>query len=396
MPYFAWKGVTLEARIKKGVNFARDRSELDAFLFKKDIALLSCSPKKIWLKTQPSSQMRIDYIMQLAMLIKAGILVPQALRLVADQTDQIRLASIAQTIADEVEHGLSLSDAMQKQPGIFPPFMVQMVTVGQESGSLPEALQVLSHHLESMASFKARLRSALLLPLVTFIFFLVIIAVMLIVIVPQFASIFSSMQKELPGATQAMITMSNFLQSRKFVVFLGGLGCAGLLLKKYCRSVPGKKRLDALLLAIPGIKDLIICKNMAGFFQAIAMLLRGGIPLASAVLIAKESVENTVIKQALSYKEQEIRAGTQFADAMAGCTDYCRQDMISLMKVGQEAGQLGSMLEKVAGIYQHRLLHNLSRINALFQPFLLIILGLMITGLILALYTPIMSLSYAV
>jgi type II secretory pathway component PulF len=396
MPYFAWKGVTLEARIKKGINFAKDVRELDAFLFKKNIALLSCSPKKIWLKKRPSCQMRIDYIMQLAMLIRAGILVPQALRLVADQTEQITFAETAQAIADEVEQGISLSDAMRKQSAIFAPFMVQMVTVGQESGSLPEALQVLSHHLETMASFKARLRSALLLPLVTFIFFLAIIAVMLIVIVPQFASIFSSMQKELPGATQAMITMSAFLQSRKFVVFLGGLGCAGILLIKYCRSLAGKKRLDTLLLSIPGINGLIISKNMAGFFHANAMLLRGGMPLASAVRIAKESIENTVIKQALSHKEQEIRAGTQFADAMAGCPEYCRQDMISLLRVGQESGQLGSMLERVACIYQQRLLQNLSRINALFQPFLLIMLGLMITGLILGLYSPIMSMSYAV
>lgn len=396
MPYFAWKGVSLEARIKKGVNFAKDTRELDALLFKNDIALLSCSPKKIWLKGPLSLQTRIDYIMQLSMLVKAGILVPHALRLVADQTHQIRFAAIAQIIADDVEHGLTLSHAMQKQPSIFAPLIVQMVAVGQESGSLPAALQVLSNHLESLALFKARLRSALLLPLVTFIFFLAIIAVMLIVIVPQFASIFVSMQKELPGATQAMITMSNFLRSANFVFLVGGLVVASVALKKYYHSSGGKKRLDVLLLSIPGIKRLIISKNMAGFFQAIALLLRGGMPLVNAVRIAKESIENTVVKQAISFKEQEISAGATFADAMAGCQEYCGQEIISLIKVGQESGQLGFMLERIAGIYQQRMIHTLSRINTLFQPFLLIILGLMITGLILALYTPIMSLSYAV
>lgn len=396
MPYFQWKGVTLNARIKRGVTFAKDSSDLDALLLRKDIALLAYCPKKIRFQAKPSLQLRRDYIMQLAMLVKAGVLVPSALRLVADQTHQLSFTVIAHSIADRVEHGVTLSQALQKEQNLFEPFVYQMVEVGQESGSLPEALAVLSSHMESLATFKARLRSALLLPLVTFVFFLMIITVMLMVIVPQFASIFASMQKDLPGATQAMMTLSKFLRSLNFVVFLACAGCAVMALKKYSKRSAAKKWIDKFLLRIPGIKELVISKNMAGFFQALSLLLKGGMPLSQAIRIAKESIENSVIKQDLWYKEQEVSAGTPFADAMAACQDYCRQDIISLIKVGQESGQLSAMLDKVASIYQHRLLTNLSRINTLFQPVLLIILGLMIAGLILALYTPIMSLSYAV
>ena len=135
---------------------------------------------------------------------------------------------------------------------------------------------------------------------------------------------------------------------------------------------------------------------MAGFFQATALLLQGGMPLVKAVTIAKETINNLVIKQSIENVTQEINAGESLADALKGYEQLCPQDMISLLKVGQESSQLAPMLGRMVAIYQQRLIQKLSRINTLFQPFLLIILGLMITGLILALYTPIMSLSYAV
>ena len=179
---------------------------------------------------------------------------------------------------------------------------------------------------------------------------MVIIGIMLVIIVPQFASIFASMQKELPGATMAMVAASNFLRSWNLVLLGVGLVAAGWLLKKYYHRAHGKKAFDKLIMRIPFINSLMISKNMAGFFQAISILLQGGMPLVKAVHIAKESIENNVIKEKIDFSVQEINAGITLADALASCDQLCGQDMISLIKVGQESGQLANMLGRVAEI----------------------------------------------
>lgn len=396
MPYFAWKGVDLHARIRKGALFAQNKQDLDAILIKKDIALLSCSPKKLRWQKKISLQSKIDYMVQLAMLMKAGMLLPKALRLVADQTAQPNFAMAAHTIADNVEHGVAFPAALQMYPKIFQPLVAQMACVGQESGSLPDTLQVVSGHLEAVAQFKKRLQSALLLPLVTFAFFLTIISIMLIVIVPQFASIFASMQKDLPAATKTMLKMSEFLRSGNLAILALGFFALCYVVRQNLKTRSGKMAFDSFVMRVPFIRSLIITQTMAGFFQAIALLLKGGMPMAKAVLIAKESVNNTVIKNCIEVVAQEISAGVTLADSLGVFGQFCPQDMISLIKVGQESSQLAQMLTRIVDIYQQQLIHKLSRVNTLFQPFLLIILGLMITGLILALYTPIMSLSSAV
>lgn len=395
MPYFAWRGVNLHAQICKGTQFARDTNDLDALLFKKDIALLECNPKKIWWKKNISLQNKIDYVSQLAMLTHAGMLLPHALQLVAGQANNNSFALVAHDVADQVEQGVSLPHALEKH-ATFGPLVVQMAAVGKESGSLPAALQVLAHHLESLAHFKGKLRAALLLPAVTFAFFIVIMSVLLIVIVPQFASILGSMQKELPGATKAMVIISNFLRSWNLLLVLiaGAIGYGAV--RFYAKTAEGQQFISRLLMRVPFIQSLVINKTMAGFFHGIALLMHGGMPLVKAVHIAKESIDNQIIKSAIEQMHQEMQAGVTLADALAGYERLCGQDMISLIKVGQEAGQLPQMLGKIAELYQQRLIQKLSRINTFFQPFLLIILGLMITGLILALYAPIMSLSYAV
>lgn len=396
MPYFAWKGVDLHARIRKGALFAQNKQDLDEILLKKDIALLSFSYKKMRWQKPISLQAKIDYMIQLAMLMKAGMLLPKALRLVANQTAQPSFAMVAHDIADNVEHGIALTNALQKHSKIFRPLIVQMACVGQESGSLPDTLHVLSGHLEAVAQFKRRLASALLLPLITFGFFLTIICIMLVVIVPQFASIFGSLQKDLPGATKGMLKLSNFLRSGNLVYLAMGLVTISFMVYRYLKTRSGKIVFDAVLMRLPFIRSLIVAQTMAGFFQAVSLLLQGGTPLVKAVTIAKETIDNTVIKKSMESLVQEINAGVALSDALASFERLCPQDMISLIKVGQESSQLAPMLVRIVAIYQQRLIQNLSRINTLFQPFLLIILGLMITGLILALYTPIMSLSYAV
>lgn len=394
MPFYAWKGVNLRAQDCKGFCFARNRQELEAYLFKKDIALLSSKPKKMLFNRAISKQSRIDYFLQIKMLIQAGMHVPHALRLVAQQTNIPVLTSKAHSIADHVESGSTISHALSQHKKIFNTLICHLMSVGQESGNLIACLDVLTMHLEAMESFRARLRTALLLPAITFAFFISVIVIMLVVIVPQLANVFASMHRELPAATQTMVNVSNLLRSGKIFLILGM--CAVLLsvVYLYLRTESGKIKRDSLLLNMPIVKQIIINKTMAHFFQSLQLLLKGGLPLLTAIKIVKASLTNHEIKDMIASIEQEINAGSSLAQALEPFEMLCSPDVISLISIGQESGNLVAILERISTIYQNRLLKSLNRINALFQPFLLILLGLMITGLILAMYSPVMNAPY--
>lgn len=392
MPYMQWKGVALNAQLCKGMQFVSNEQELDALLFARKVSLLSCKPKRIWWWPSVSLRAKLDYFMQLNMLLKAGLLLPEGLQLVAQQSSNIALAPAAYGVAQQVNHGISFGKALESYPIHFNGLMMQMAWVGQESGNITAALQVLCMYLSSVCDFRSRLRSALLLPMMTFVFFMLIMAVLLMVVVPQFVQLFASINRELPQATQLLLSVSDFLRSWYVSIPI----CLMLLLygalSWYKSTKNGRERLDVLVMNIPFVNALVRTRILAGFFQSVALLLEGGLPMVTAFSIAKESIDNSMLKSEFGFIQQEIAAGTACADALA-FNSIIEQDILSLIKIGQESGMLAPMFARAAHVYQEQLLKHLERINMLFQPALLIILGLMVTGLILALYTPIMSLS---
>ncbi len=383
MPYYQWKGVNLQAKICTGIQFARNSNQLDKLLYEKDIALLSCKIKKYWLTTSISYQEKNDYFTHLAMLTKAGILLPQALDIVAQQMNHNKFSQIAYEIADAVQEGNLLVTAFCRYK-MFDLTMIQMVAVGQESGYISQSFQALSQHGQTMMDFKSRVRSALLLPIVTLCFFFAIFLFILIFIIPQFITIFKTMHKELPYSTRILINLSNCVRSWY------GLGVLGIMiafasgLYHWNKNITSKRFFDRWLLKFPLTRALIINKTFALFFQSMSLLILGGLPIVQAFKIATASIDNMLIKQSMSGMEHQLNAGQSFAAVLSQCP-LLRQDVIALIHVGQESGALSDIMARISNMYQQRLIRGLSRVTLLMQPFLLIILGLLISALILAL-----------
>lgn len=391
MPYYAWQGVDLHARWRKGKLYARNTTELDTILFKKDIALLYAEPKKLR-PSKVSQQEVLHYIIQLHTLINAGVRIPETLNIIAGYPMSAYFSSIAYDIADHVAQGISLAGALAKHSVVFNGIAVQVIHIGQESGSLPQSLQVLVHHLESVIDFKKKLRAAFLLPVITFIFFILIIAIVLIMIVPQFVSLCATMDKQIPASTQMLLNISNFLRSSQALIVAAVFSVLIFGIANYIKRTSIKTRIAHFLLMIPLIKQLILCRTMALFFRSTAHLLQGGLPLAKALAISAESIENCVIKEHLRYVAWAVDSGMTLSASLHVC-EYLNQGTIALVAVGQESGKLTDMLVRIADEYQEKLLMQMHRITTLTQPFLLIILGVMIGMLILGLYAPIMSIS---
>jgi len=395
MPYFKWVGVNLAGATRKGKTFAQSQQDLDAMLFKRDVALLRCNPCRPSLFLKPINlKQKIHFFRQLSILLHSGILLPEALTLINEQLDHPRLQEVAHNVANDVSSGLLLSDSLKKFPDLFSPVMVQMVHVGTEAGILAESLLMLSDYLESQHEFRKKMRAAILMPALTLLFFFIIALLIFIVIIPRFTMLFSAANQQLPPLTRKLMAISKFMHSWYALMALMVMGIMAFIARAYARSSDGRWYLDALALRLPITADVVRYSSLMYLLRSLAMLLKGGMPLVPAISIAKNSVTNEVLRHHLMYLEREVDAGSSLSQAMAQHPEQLfEQELLSIVKVGEESGQLASMLEQVATSYQGRVDRLLVTVTTLIQPMLMIILGLLVTILIFAVYLPVFNLS---
>lgn len=392
MPYYHWQGVRLNADYCKGTLFARDPESLKSLLFAQEVALLSCSPKKYIHIFPISSEQKYHFFQHLHALLAAGIHVWQALLIMCEQTADPRFAEITLQLADKVQQGYALHEALALSP-IFSSEMIHVAEIGAEADNLPVALHMLCFHLESAEAFKKQLRSVLLLPLCTFGIFLIIMLVVLLVVIPKYAQLFASMAKELPGMTRMLLRMSNFVAS---FYMLGTLFILVTLITVLIRAlkVPAvKKKVDERILNLPYIGSLTKHIAIVNCLRSLSLLLQGGMSLVPALSIAKESVSNSYIKNILNDVIEQVRAGQDLSSAMQSKSEIFSQDIVLLVTVGQETGHLQEMVARAADMYAQRVQRALQRFTFTVQPMLMIILGLLVAALICAVYMPLFNLA---
>jgi type IV pilus assembly protein PilC len=394
MPYFIWQGVDLHAKMHKGTLFAPSEKDLDQILFKREIALISCRIKKSWNFLPINLKLKIDYLSQLNVLLKAGIRLPDALFLVAQQINHQKLSPLAYTIADTVKSGISFSNALKTKQLIFGQIGIQLIKAAEESGNLIPVLDILINHFESKASFHQKIKSALMLPLMTLGFFFAVLFILFTVIVPQFAHLFKTLNQPLPLSTQILLKVSNFLQSSLFIVIFSLVSFIFFILM---RTQVCKKFLLNYALRTFLIGTLLKNKAQSSFLRSLAYLIKGGLSVPLSLVIAKEAVSYDWFLQKIDTIEDKISSGSSLYDAMITDPEQIwSPEIIALINIGQESGSLAEMLEKSAEIYEAKLSQSLNFMAMIVQPILMVILGLLITILILALYGPIFTLSYVV
>lgn len=398
MPYYYWKGVTLEGAVKAGRLFAVSPEALDQQLFKRDIALIKFDEAFTWFLPRLSVKTQAQFFDQLATLLDAGILVPQSLSLVRDTMGHVRMQLVLADIAKDVESGYSLSNAMQNQQDCFDDRMVQMVFIGQESGSLPVTVKALAIHLETVIAFREKIKSAAMSPLISFIFFIVIVLVIVIFVMPTMASIFSSVNQPMPFITYSFLSASQFLRSWYGLLITGTvmslivLGLRAMFMHKAVINA-----YDKIVLKIPFLRNIVLDTQRAWYLESVALLISGGMQLVPALQIAQRSFTNSVLQEQGRQISLAVAAGASFSNAInAVQSDLFPHDCVAIIQVGEDAGALANGLQKAALDARARALRHVSFISRVIQPLLLIVLGLMITLLILAVYSPILTISWTI
>lgn len=392
MPYYHWQGVRLNADYCKGTVFARDTETLKNMLFAQEIALLSCSPKKYMHIVPISSEQKYLFFQHLHALLAAGIHVWQGLLIMCEQTGDPRFAEIILQLADKVQQGHALHDALALFP-VFSSEMIHVTEIGAEADNLPVALHMLCYHLESAEIFKKQLRSVLLLPLCTFGIFLAIMLVVLLVVIPRYAQLFASMAKELPSMTRILLRISNFVASYYMLGTIFILVTLSIVLVRMLKMPAVKKKIDARILTLPYVGLLIKYVAIVNCLRSLSLLLQGGMSLVPALSIAKESVSNSYIKNILNDIIEQVRSGQDLSAAMQSKAELFSQDIVLLVTVGQETGHLQEMVARAADMYAQKVQRILQRFIFIVQPMLMIILGLLVAALICAVYMPLFNLA---
>jgi type II secretory pathway component PulF len=393
MPYFYWQGVDLQGRDCKGMACAQSLSELDEHLFKRDIALIKHTQTSLpfW-KSIGSSKSALPLVQQLAFLLSAGVLLPKALRIVTQQAPLV-LQEVMSGITYDVEQGVPLYQAMQKH-SLFDVFVVTMARVGVESGALPVALHLAADYLEQRQEVAKKLRASAMVPILTALIFVVVVLVIFTVMVPRFADLYKSAQQQLPTITRMVVSASNFVCTLSMLWVLSGIVLCIVSLAAYFRTADGKIIFDKIMLQLPLVSEINRWRAESHFFGATALLTKGGMSLVPALTMAQQTVANSHMRKALSLVVADVESGCSLSQALGQQNNVLvGQDVIALIRVGEESGQLPVMLTKVASAYQSSINERLSMLTTLFQPILVIVLGIFIVLVIVAAYLPIFNLS---
>ncbi|MFA5984563.1 MAG: type II secretion system F family protein [Methylococcaceae bacterium] len=327
---------------------------------------------------------------ELATLLESGLPLDRSLSILMELAeDNVALTKLVGRVLEKVKGGSSLADALEKQVGVFSRFYLNMVRAGEAGGSLGEVLARLSEYLERAKELKDTVSTALIYPTILLVMSLASLFVMLTFVVPQFSEMFESAGKALPISTQIVVALANWLQNYWWLLFLIALSVYSYM--NYQLSHPvSKKRWDKRLLSMPLAGHIVLNKETANISRTLGTLLGNGVSILAALAIARETVDNLVVAEAIADAEEQLKRGKNMSDALLEKGIFPKMAM-QMIKMGEETGRLEEMLMRVANMYDKQLKVAIQRMLALLEPVLIITLGLMIAGIIVSILLAILS-----
>lgn len=331
---------------------------------------------------------------QLAALVKAGISLVKGLNILFSQIENKTLREITSSLITKIESGSSLSDSMANYPGVFSSFYLNMIRAGEFSGTLDVILDRLALHLESVSKLNRKIRAALIYPAVVIGVAIAITALIFIFVIPKFQEIFATVGMQLPLPTRIVLGISNFMQ--KFWFLIPAILVGMFMGFKWLSKMP-KFRLS---IDRSKLKMIIFGKLMrkvviARFSRTLATLLKSGVSILAALEIGSKTAGNMVIELALNKVISQVSKGERIGVSLAENKIFTPL-VVSLVAVGEETGDISTMLDKVAGFYEEEVDNAIAALTSLIEPVIIVFLGVVIGGIVVAIFLPILQLTQTV
>jgi type IV pilus assembly protein PilC len=323
---------------------------------------------------------------QFATMINAGLSLTKCLSILGTQTESVPLREVISQIAKDVEAGQSLSDSLAKHPKVFPPIFINMVRAGETGGVLDEVLQRVADHFEADLALKGKVKSAMTYPVAMGVLVLIVLAAMMIFVVPTFEKMFNDMGGKLPAVTQLLVDGSHFVAGFggivTVVVLFGSI--AGF---RWWSAGPGKTIWDATTLRMPIFGSLVRKIALARFCRTFGTLVSAGVPILTALDIVADTSGNNVVAAAVRYARGAIKEGETLAKPL-GESKVFPSMVVQMIGVGEETGALDNMLNKVADFYDEEVSTAVDGLTSLIEPLMMATLGVIVGGMVIALYLP--------
>jgi type IV pilus assembly protein PilC len=319
-------------------------------------------------------------------MIDAGLPLVQCLEILGNQQENPTFGALVKKLRSDVEEGSTFADALRKHPKYFNNLFVNLVEAGEAGGILDTILTRLANYMEKSEALKAKIKGAMVYPIIVSTIAVIVVAVLLIFVIPVFGTLFLELGAQLPLPTRIAIGLSDFL--RRWIWFIvPGVGGIIYALKRYYATEQGRLVIDAFMLKVPIFNDLIVKSSVARFTSTLGTLISSGVPILDSLEITARASGHAVIELAILATRDSIKEGKTIAEPLEA-TEVFPSMVVQMIGVGEQSGALDTMLAKIAEFYETEVDQAVENLTAAMEPMLILFLGITVGGVVIAMYMP--------
>jgi type IV pilus assembly protein PilC len=395
MANYVWKGRNRAGLIQEGVMAAESKDIALAALRRQNIVVTGIRERgkeisitKMGRRVPP--KILAVFTRQFSVMIDAGLPLVQCIEILANQQDHKGFQKILLQVRQDVEAGSTLADAMRRHPKAFDNLYVNMIAAGEAGGILDTILQRLSTYIEKSVKLRSQVRSALIYPVAVIVIAAIVVAVILLKVIPTFAALFTSLGAELPLPTRVVIAASNFL-ARYFIFFVIGIAGLVFLIRRYYQTYNGRRVIDGLLLKLPVLGGILRKIAVARFCRTLATLTSSGVPILESLDITARTAGNAIVEDAIVGVRKSVEGGKTIVEPLRESGVFPNM-VVQMIGVGEQTGALDAMLNKIGDFYEDEVDAAVAGLVKLLEPVMIFILGVVIGGIVIAMYLPMFTL----
>ena len=396
---FVWEGTD-----KRGVKMKGEQQAKNANMLRAELRRMGITPKVVKPKPKPlfgAAGRRVSpldiaiFSRQLATMMKAGVPIVTSMEIIANGSKNPRMSALVNSVRAEIESGSSLYEALSKHPVEFDGLYRNLVRAGESAGVLETVLDTVATYKENIEALKGKIKKAMFYPAMVIAVALIVSGILLVFVVPQFEQVFQGFGADLPAFTQLVVGLSRFMVGWWWAIVLGlvGLGVAFIMAKK--RSLAFQRFLDRLILKLPVVGQIMHNSAIARFARTLGVTFKAGVPLVEALETVAGATGNTVYETAVLRIREDVSVGYSVNMAMKQVNLFPHM-VVQMTAIGEEAGALDTMLFKVAEFYEQEVNNAVDALASLLEPLIMIILGVLVGGMVIAMYLPIFKLGAVV
>lgn len=393
-----WSGKNKKGAVIKGEMTATSINEAKNILRRRGIAVskIKKAPQPLFGMGAKIEALDICNVSrQIATMLSAGVTLIQTLEMIAKEHDKPPMRKMLNEITHEVQSGNPLSGSLRKFPDFFDDLYCDLVKTGEQSGALEDIYDRIATYKEKAEALKSKIKKAMFYPVAVIVVAFVVTTILLVFVVPQFEEIFNGFGAELPAFTQFVLGISNFVQDFGPFIALGMVIFFFLFKRAYKNSQTLRDKLDAKILKIPVIGVILVKASIARFTRTLSTTFAAGVPLIESLESAAGAAGNAVYRDAIRFMKSEVSGGEQMNIAMR-TTNVFPPMVVQMVAIGEESGSVDSMLGKIATIYEREVDDMVDGLTSLLEPLIMAVLGVVIGGLIVAMYLPIFQMGMVV